>query len=281
MSYSLLQLNTWMGKAVGFFDLFEQLMSDNNPDFVCLQEVHEDFGLGREFSIHKDLEMRMLVEFKRRYWSKYEFTYSPRISTWISGGNYSLRDEVNHWGNVIMWKRDEWTLMESRTRFLWGGHDTYNHHDDTTLPVNIQSVVLQNRESGKNILMCNVHGWYAGKGVGKVDTPQRFEQSEKIVQFIKEFGDIPVLLSGDFNLDISNESLQLLEEGLGRNSNAIKNFNIELTRTTLYPEAKRIKDPHANYILSNEHIFQIGCKAYTEMQISDHAPLVLDFDITG
>ncbi len=278
--HKVMQLNTWCGRAGGFREQLFDMVTLEQPSIICLQEVQEN-ELGNTLSLNiencSDKTM-MFQNLHRDYWKDFEIYFSPRVTTWPAGGNYSKDEMLGHWGNVIMWKRNLYTMVESQTKFIIGGHDTYDHKDDRTLPVNIQSVVLKNKSTGKNILVVNTHGWYGGKGFGKIDSPERIKQSESIVSYVESFGEIPVLLCGDFNIRIDSKSLRIIETYFGKNSNALKNFNIELTRTNLYGEEKRSKEPHASYVFTNSFIKQVSCAAYSESSISDHAPILLEFN---
>ncbi len=134
--------------------------------------------------------------------------------------------------------------------------------------------------SSQSLLVCNVHGWYGGKGYGKGDSEQRLQQSEKIIEVIKSYGDdMHVVLAGDLNLRMDSESLKNLEQGINPQGNVMKNYNIPTGRTVLYEESKRYKEPHASYIITSPNITQNHCHVDEDSLVSDHAPIWLDCSI--
>lgn len=273
---SILQLNIWAARSEKFLDEFSAIM-DQRPSIVCLQECLDEYTPFRKTSLDSRNDCERL--FRERYWNDYEIYFSPRQTTWAEGGNYSDDAKIGHWGNMMMWDRNIFTMLEARTVFIHGGHDTYDHKDDRTLPVNVQLLVLINKKSKKSLLVCNIHGWYGGRGYGKGDSEQRIAQSHAIVKIVRSYGDMPVVLAGDLNIRIDTESLRILEEGIGHGGNAIKNFAIPTCRTVLYEESKRNKEPHASYIITSPHIIQNNCHVGVDSLVSDHAPIWLDFSI--
>ncbi len=134
MNVSILQLNIWNARAEKFLDEFSVLM-DQHPSVVCLQECLEEYSPFRKTARQSRNDCERLL--REHYWNDYEIFYSPRVTTWADGGNYSDEAKIGHWGNIVMWNRNLFTMQEARTLFIYGGHDTYDHRDDTTLPVNM------------------------------------------------------------------------------------------------------------------------------------------------
>jgi endonuclease/exonuclease/phosphatase family metal-dependent hydrolase len=273
MNISILQLNIWNGQSDHFEIEFIKLM-DKKPDIVCLQECTDSYTApGRsDRGVRNNCE-RFLRE---QYWSDYEIFYSPRQTTCVVG-KYTDKSDMAHWGNIILWKRSKLTMIESASRFIRGTHDSYDYTNDQSIPVNVQSLVLSVLEFPETkFLVCNIHGWYGGKGFGKSDSDERLQQSQDLIKIIELYGDIPVVLCGDFNLRLDTQSLTLLERSINSKGNAIKNFSIISARTPLYGEEKRKKEPHASYIITSKEFEQKNCIVDSESLVSDHAPIWLD-----
>ncbi|OGL67290.1 hypothetical protein A2856_01205 [Candidatus Uhrbacteria bacterium RIFCSPHIGHO2_01_FULL_63_20] len=81
----------------------------------------------------------------------------------------------------------------------------------------------------------NFHGLW--NGLGKDDSPDRLEQSRKIVETIKKI-DGEIILCGDFNLNPNTESMAIVEAAGLRN--LVKEYGITSTRTSLYAKPGRI-----------------------------------------
>lgn len=114
----------------------------------------------------------------------------------------------------------------------------------------------------------NVHGLWV-PNVGKGDSQDRIEQSEAIIDIVAD-SNIPVILCGDFNLDLNTESISMLEQaGL---INWIREKGITSTRSKLY---KKEFSRYADYIFTSR---EIDVKNFEVLQdtVSDHLPLVID-----
>tara|TARA_B100001248_G_scaffold220746_1_gene176572 strand:+ start:14614 stop:15366 length:753 start_codon:yes stop_codon:yes gene_type:complete len=114
----------------------------------------------------------------------------------------------------------------------------------------------------------NVHGLWNGQG--KTDTLARLAQSKKIREFMDSIHS-PYLLCGDFNLRPDTESLAMLALGT---QNLIDIYGVSSTRTSLYEKEERFAD----YVFATP---EIGINQFEVMEdvVSDHAPLLLDFEV--
>jgi len=129
-----------------------------------------------------------------------------------------------------------------------------------------------NTPKGK-INICNVHG-HARPG-NKQDTPARIKQSQIIIDFIKNFSG-PKLIGGDFNLDRDIKSTQMFEQS-GYIS-LIKHFNIKSTRNEISWENYSNKQYFADHLFVSPDI-KVNNFSVPYNEVSDHLPLILDFEI--
>ena len=79
------------------------------------------------------------------------------------------------------------------------------------------------------------------------------------------------ILCGDFNLDISTESVHILEQEM---INLVREFKINSTRSTLAPSSK---GRFADYIFASDKI-KINKFNVLNDVVSDHLPLYVDFE---
>lgn len=119
-----------------------------------------------------------------------------------------------------------------------------------------------------NIINC--HGQpYPGD---KKDTEARIIQSKELINFIKEF-DEPIIIGGDFNLDLNTESVKMFEKN--GFLNLIREFNIKTTRNEVswskYPDHKQM---FADFVF----IKNIKVKNFTvpDSDYSDHLAMFLE-----
>ena len=125
----------------------------------------------------------------------------------------------------------------------------------------------QNRQP---VVLANVHGLWEREG--KIDTPARIEQSGRILNFVGRQNGKPLILAGDFNLDLNQRATSMLEEaGL---ENQIRRFEIPTTRTEHYNPATPKKHLYADYIFTRGGKVE-NCRVMPEA-VSDHACVVAD-----
>ena len=132
--------------------------------------------------------------------------------------------------------------------------------------------LMINREP---FVVVNIHG--APQPGNKLDTPARIKQSESIIEFLKNKGDVPKIVCGDFNLMPSTESVEIFEKFGYRN--LIKDHRIPTTRNELawakYPDNKQL---FADYTFVSEDV-KVNQFVVPNILISDHLPMILDFDL--
>jgi endonuclease/exonuclease/phosphatase family metal-dependent hydrolase len=127
-----------------------------------------------------------------------------------------------------------------------------------------------------NIL--NVHG--KSKPGHKKDTSARIKQSQKMIDFMKDKKG-PKIIGGDFNLLPDTKSVNMIEKA--GYSNLIKEFNIKTTRNKITWEQSKnhtgfIKQYFADYVFVSPEI-HVKSFEVPYIEISDHLPMILDFDI--
>ncbi len=126
----------------------------------------------------------------------------------------------------------------------------------------------------KDFFVVNVHGLWNGQG--KTDTPDRLKQSEKISRFLSNLS-LPFVLVGDFNLRPDTESLNMIEHSVSGMKNWIALSGTISTRSRFYPKAEKFAD----YIFTSPEIAVSHFEVLSgeKDQVSDHLPLLLDFEI--
>ncbi len=147
---------------------------------------------------------------------------------------------------------------------------TANEHDVG------QALVSSITIGSSTLQLVNVHG-IAGPG-SKLDTAGRLRQSQRIVDFASA-QTTPVIIMGDFNLDISTESVALFTKSGLRN--LVRDYEIPATRNRIsweaYPESPQ---RYADYTFISKNI-KIRDFHVVENEVSDHLPVVLSIDVDG
>jgi len=132
--------------------------------------------------------------------------------------------------------------------------------------------------------LCNVHG--TPSPANKSDTVQRLNQNNLILQKHIPMH-LPTIIGGDFNLMPDTQSIRMFEvEGF---RNLIKEYGIKATRTedAWQRVVQKNKDwglPIFEKQMYADYLFvspDINVKSFTvsDINISDHLPLILEFEV--
>ncbi|MBX2866776.1 endonuclease/exonuclease/phosphatase family protein [Candidatus Kaiserbacteria bacterium] len=258
----LITLNTWGGRGgkEALLDFFRTHKDD--VDFFCLQEVWS--------APYEHMEGTKAggtpIENKRAMTEGLQE---------ISG---VLEDHVPHFRplfgddyGILMCVSKKYEILEEGEEFVYMHKGYFSEKDFGDHARLVQYVTIQNGETPLTIL--NFHGLWTPKpeGRGKQDIPERLEQSERIVSLLERF-DHPLVLAGDFNLLPDSESVGILERSGLRN--LITEYKVSSTRTKFYTTADTL---FADYIFTRGDVTVRDFKVLPD-EVSDHAPLFLDFD---
>ena len=131
----------------------------------------------------------------------------------------------------------------------------------------IQNAIIE--VDGKEIQIINVHGIWNKDKVGDERT---IMQSQFILSKIRY--DIPAIITGDFNLLPTTESIKILNNKL---INLIDKYNIKSTRPD-FDDGLDKGNYVCDYIFVNDKV-KVNDLKVINSNISDHTPLLLDFEI--
>ena len=131
----------------------------------------------------------------------------------------------------------------------------------------IQNTILEIDD--KEIQIINVHGIWSKDKIGDERT---INQSKFILSKMRK--DIPVIVVGDFNLLPNTQSIKILNDEL---INLIDKYDIKSTRPN-FDDGLDIGNIVCDYIFVNDKI-KVNNFKIINTDISDHFPLLLDFDI--
>ncbi len=241
----LITLNVWGGK------LFEELCAfvvkyRDSTDIFCFQEVFDNAKearpvmQGSRLTIFSDLAA-FLPDFE----------------------GCSAIPQDNHFGTAIFVRRT-YSFSEHKAPFVHQFKNSLAGNDASTLPIQLQHVTLTQIP----VTIFNFHGLWNPKG--KIDIPERLRQSQKVCEVMNAISNHKIIC-GDFNLLPDTKSLFLLEQGM---RNLVKEYGFTSTRTSHYKKP----DKFADYVLVSAEIRVLDFKVLAE-EVSDHAALLLDFEI--
>ena len=256
----LISLNIWGG--VLFDDLIKFLREKKqDTDFFCLQEVHKS---DRSVITPKGGRSNILEDLKKELLD-FDFLFSPNFH----GSDFEyIVDYPLSSGPGIFWKKSHSPKKTGSvfTHYTENDVRSFPNSNAPDVPRNFQYLIFE------NFTILNVHGYW--NPAPKTDTPERIEQSEKLIEFVKK-NNLPSVVAGDFNLRMDTKSIGMFEDVGFRN--LVKESGAETTRTAHYDIKWRNTDKFADYIFT-KGVSVFDFKVMPNI-VSDHSPLFLEFEV--
>jgi len=257
---NIITLNTWAGMVrEPLLSFFERHSADT--DIFCLQEVTSD-GAGRDLDIitkeSGDLLTPDLFQKIQDALPEHVEHFLPLVDDYYGLAFFVRKDiSVLDFGEVMIYQSP---------KFPDPGNSDVDHDRK------LFWILLE--DDGCQYLVMNVHGHWVK--AGKLDTPERIEQSRVIADFMKEFHaegstdeergeELAKILCGDLNLLPDTESMRILEGGM---VNLITENGITSTRTTLHEGDEKLSD----YVLVSENC-QVESFEVLPEEVSNHSAL--------
>jgi endonuclease/exonuclease/phosphatase family metal-dependent hydrolase len=241
----LIQLNAWGGKLGG---QIIKLLQDEKPDIVCLQEIMSlEGGETGFFTRIEDIE---------KVYSFADVFLSPVFSL-------KFMQRKAHFGNAIM---SQVKFQSKKVVFTNLTHkDNFDFDNDDYNVRNLQHVDVE--VDGRLFNILNHHGHHIPEH--KNGDAETMRQMKIIRGYLDELTG-PIILTGDFNLSPKSSSLELINRRL---INLSLKFNLKTTRNVLTH-----KTEVCDYVFVSRDI-KVKKFYLSDMLASDHAALVLEFDI--
>ncbi len=247
-----------------------KFIQNQNPDFVCLQEVARRVDLTAfEKFISKDTIDKVTVNLKSSFfaplWACKEFyqenfhgkeKFYINLGGFLEMGNYiKSKFPVNAGKNIFV--QNQFTYITDWS--MWPEED-YR-------AVQVADIAL---EPGKKLRLINYHGIWSKDKQGSLKTVQAC----RIIKDLADEVDYPVIICGDFNLFPDTESMRVLKENYRC---LVDEYKIDTTR----PKSNELSQLSRNvvdYIFVSKGI-KVNNFEVIDTDASDHLPLLLDFDI--
>ena len=242
-----MQLNVWLGRLT---PLILQLVQQEKPDILTVQEVFRG-GLDVKFPDNMFTIFEQLDDL-------FAFSdFSPAHSTQIAHSNVKMG--IATFSNYpITARRDFFTsgqYVGDLTR------ESYVENSRT-----LQVIELDVNGTALHIL--NHHGYWTRDAMGDSVS---VEKMQIVADTVKELGDVPVILAGDFNV-VPNSPAMRVFDGLLTDLAATHNV-----KTTLSP-LRNLHDIPCDHIMINRHIIERDFRVENDV-VSDHLAVILEFEI--
>ena len=248
----LICLNTWGGKLYLQFSSFLERFQ-KTTDLFCFQEVFtypptSAFKTGDPERV-ADLYERLVRQLRgfKGYLAEPYTSFGERL---VLFARDSIK--IDDYGDMELYHQREVVVDEERfsvgSRLQWV---RFRHHNN------------------KSFTVANTHGMWLPSG--KDDCPERLTQSENIVKFVTDKEGAKIIC-GDFNLLPQTRCINMLEQNL---RNLIRDYAITSTRSSHYSPKK---EKFADYIFTSADVKVLDFRVL-EDEVSDHLPLLLEFDL--
>jgi len=258
----VISLNVWCGvQGKIFFDYIAGLAA--TTDIFCFQEVTHAPPGGQD--VFHGARTHLLAEIKEVL-PDFEVLFAPAYQGYCRAEKVDF--EISE--GLAMFYRNNIEVSDFGSAYIGGSSQTVINEDFQNEPNKIQWAEFLIGE--KSLAVYNVHGmWYPGE---KTDTPERLEQSEKILSCMEGFKGAQ-LLCGDFNLLPETQSIHMIE---GKYKNLIKEFNIISTRNEESWKQYSNVQHFADYTFVSPDV-KVKSFEVPYNLVSDHLPMILDFEI--
>lgn len=223
--------------------LFAQQINDQMPDTLGVQEINSDW-------------VKKMEEFLPQY-----AYYGVK-----RGGD---KNEKQSEMNGIFYLKDKFELLQSDTFWLTDTPDVESKYPDAGCYRICSYVILKNKATGKVFAHFNTHFDNTSEGAQKLGGELVSEKAKEVSVF---YGDIPVVITGDFNQYSDAPGCMALEENGFFNANkTVKNGD---NMVTYNGWTKETAGRPIDYIFTNDgftvNSYEVVTDTGAKTNVSDH-----------
>lgn len=245
-----------------------KLLNDKEYDILTLQEVVRgiDSSVYDRYNNSKIIKDNINREYKHSFFGAL-WVANRHIKNGVITKDFGGLAEQ---GNEIISKCP---ILEAENIFFYKNYAPFvdvTNFRETDHPRALERVVL--RCNDKKVQLLNIHGIW---NKGKVGDERTIKECEFILK-VASNQEMPTIITGDFNLNPESESIKLINEKF---KNLIDIYNIKTTRPVVR-DGLDVGDSVDDYIFVNDKI-KVNDFKVIKTDVSDHYPLILDFDITN
>lgn len=262
-------MNAWGGAR---YDVLCTWLPTVGADVVCLQEVTRTAAVGGWTTFRDD--ERELSQRANLFADASELLPGHQGSFDASdAGPVDIVDEEGGWiahrqdFGLACFVADRYPVVARLSEFVFGAFTDHERWPSNGRPRLAQGVRLLDRDGQRYVTIVQLHG--LRDTAGKVDTPARHRQAERLVALIERLrrpGDLTIVC-GDLNILPDSITFDLLA-GIG----LVDLVGRADTRTSIYTKPTR----HANYLLVSDRSAVENLDIPAQPEVSDHRPLILD-----
>lgn len=262
----ILSLNAWGGLLA---DRLLPWLAAVDADVVCLQEIVRTPKVDAETLEYRDGDH--ILQQRPNLFDEIA-AMLPDHAGWFcpaSRGDLFLGDTAyaSEFG-LATFVRRRYPIVGQALDFVHGefSPDGWGEHPRAR---NAHCVRIFDVDAGRTLTVAHMHG--LRDLAGKMDTPQRRAQAERLAALIGRIRRPaePLVVCGDFNILPGSETFGVLA-GLGL-SDLVTDRGFTDTRTSFYPKEVR----YADYLLVSSEVEVAAFDVLAEPEVSDHRAMLL------
>ena len=206
-------------------------------------------------------------------WKEFLLSSLSRKYVRVGEGRKGASDETEaNEAAAVYYDVQRFTLLHTVTKWLSETPDIPSRNSGAHFPRSVTFAVLKCKETGKKLVYANTH---FDCGPDEV----REAESLSLTEIRRGFGEVPFLISGDFNFNPDSSAYKLLcDGGLTDASRLAIDTKLENTFHG-YGKTGRIID----YFFITKEIkpqtYRVLSEKHNDIYTSDHYPIILSFDI--
>ena len=243
-----------------------EFIKSQNPEIVAFQEIIRHF----DESVFQKYKSKLHVE--QIIGDKLPYSFFGPL--WITDVNIKNGKVYREYGGFIEQGNEvisKYPIVSATNEHYYKSYEYSADRTNFYTEDNARSVqIVELNINGKIIQILNLHGTYSKN---KCDNERTIKQCKYVLDAAKR-KDIPTIIVGDFNLFPESKSIQILNKEF---RNLIDEYNITTTRPD-FVDSRDVGNNVVDYIFVNDKIKVNNFKVFNTI-ISDHFPLILDFDI--
>lgn len=260
-------LNGWGGKL---HEDFLPYVATTAPDILCLQEVVHSPETDKDWLTYRDGDhvLPQRANFFRdvcRALPEHVAVFCPAAQGVLWDGERSIPSQ---WGLATFVHRS-FPIIGQVQGFVHKAFSPVGYGDHPRSR-SAHGVRVFDYSVHRAVSVTHMHGLRDLNG--KMDTPERAEQAQKLLDLSKRVSapnDLTVIC-GDFNVEPDSQTLTILAEaGL---SELVTGRGFNSTRNSHYKKPGR----YADYMLINQEEAVKGFEVIFDPEVSDHCPLILE-----
>lgn len=240
------------------------------PDVLCLQEVVHTPATTKEWLVYRDGDH--VLPQRANFFRDVSDALPEHVAIFCPAAQGILWDGEDtvpsQWGLATFVHR-RFPIIGQVQGFVHKGFspDGYGEHPRSR---SAHVVRIHDFDRGWPITIAHMHGLRDLKG--KIDTPERLEQTHRFValtEAVAQPGD-RLVVCGDFNVEPGSRTFEILA-GLKVKDLVVGRGHSD-TRTSHYKKPGR----YADYMLVNEAVEVLAFTVVEQPEVSDHRPLLLE-----